>query len=86
MMYWDGNGGWWGVGMLLMGVFWIAVIALAVWAVLRVSRGSNQPAAGEVDSARRILDRRYAAGEITTEQYAEMRRVLEGHSVEVTRH
>ena len=85
MMYGDGNGGWW-VGMLLMGVFWIAVIGLMVWGVLRVSRAPDQPPAGDVDSARRVLDRRYAAGEITTEQYAEMRRVLEGHSAEVTRH
>lgn len=84
MMYWDGGG--WGAGMLVMGVFWIALMALVIWAVLGFARSPHPSAGGDLDSARRVLDRRYAAGEITTEQYAEMRRILEGRGVELAKH
>jgi putative membrane protein len=84
MMYWHGHGGWWGAEMLVMGLFWFALLALAAWAVVRFTRAPNQPAGGDLESARRILDRRYAAGEIDTEKYAEMRRVLEGRGVDTT--
>lgn len=86
MMHWSANGGSWGAGMMVMGVFWIGLLALAVWAVLRFNRSPNPPVGGELESARRVLDRRYAAGDIDTEQYAEMRRVLEGRGVEMTKH
>src|SRR5918912_4363442 len=70
------NGWLWGLGMgigwLAMLAFWAAVIGLVVLAVRRMTSGS----AGE--SPIDILERRYAAGEITREQYQEMREVLEG--------
>src|SRR5918912_1048370 len=81
MMGWYGavgpaNGWLWGLGMgigwLVMLAFWAAVIGLVVLAVRRMTSGS----AGE--SPIDILERRYAAGEITREQYQEMREVLEG--------
>lgn len=88
MMNWgDHNGGYWDLGMILMAVFWVALIALAVWAVIRLSRHDRPGPAGPVgpgqylDSPRQILDRRFAAGEIDAQTYAEMRRVLEGRGV-----
>lgn len=83
-MYWGGNAGWWSGGMIFMGLFWLALIGLAVWAVLRVSSRPASPASTGVESARHILDRRFAAGELDAEAYAQSRRVLEGHSVDQT--
>jgi putative membrane protein len=84
MMGWYNNGAGWGsgVGMLLMLLVWGGLIALGIWAVSRLTRGSGQsaqPTPG-VETPRQILDRRFASGEINAEQYAETRRVLEGRS------
>lgn len=75
-----GYDGFGGLGMFLaMLLFWVPLIGLGVWLVSRVTRSDRPPAAPTVvsDSARGILDRRFAAGEITAEEYTEMRRVLE---------
>ena len=85
---WNGYGGGWGGGfgmMIMMLIVWLPLIGLGVWLVGRVTRPDSERAHGlgapsgpptgpGVESARAILDRRYASGEITTEQYAEMRR------------
>ncbi len=76
-----GLDGWmWGLGMGLRGVgmlvFWGVVIALVVLFARRASGGS--PPAAYPDDAEEILRRRFAAGEITREQYEDMRRVLGG--------
>ncbi len=79
------GGGW--LMMFVMAAFWLFVIGLVVLAATGWRRrgmmspghhamhGTGQdPVPG---SARDLLDRRFATGEITSEQYAEMRRVLE---------
>jgi putative membrane protein len=59
-------------GLLIMLLFWGGLIALGVWLVgtmfPRDGRRPTSPAARDL-SARRILGRRYAQGEITREQY-----------------
>ncbi len=59
-------------GLLFMLLFWGGLIALAVWLISalfpRDGRRPTSPAARD-QSARQILDRRYAQGEITREQY-----------------
>lgn len=82
MMDWGNNAGWWNGGMIFMGLFWLALIAFAIWAVLHVSRRRDDATSYGVESPRHILDRRFAAGEIDAETYAERRRVLEGHSID----
>ena len=79
-MDWNGQGGGWGAGMVIMVVFFVALIALAVWAILRLSRRSDEPSRS-VQSPRQILDRRFASGELDETQYAQARRVLEGRGV-----
>ncbi len=86
---WNGYSGWWGGGLgmaFMMLIVWLPIIGLGVWLVNRVTRPDpghgSAPALGasaapSPESARAILDRRYASGEITAEQYAEMRRNLE---------
>ena len=88
MWGWHHGYGYAGQGLvfgLLSMLFWASLIGLVVWAVARLTRPSTgpaqpplPPAAPAVSAAARdILDRRYANGEITSEQYSEMRRVLE---------
>lgn len=80
MMHWNDNGGGWGPGMVIMVVFFVALLALAVWAIARLSRRTDQPSL-DVESPRQILDRRFASGELDEAQYGQARRVLEGRGV-----
>ncbi|THV41551.1 SHOCT domain-containing protein [Glycomyces buryatensis] len=83
--YYDGPGmmgGWiWGLFMLL---FWAGFIALIIWAVLRFSKSGAMAAHRppftpmQHGTAREILDRRYATGEIDAATYEDMRARLEG--------
>lgn len=77
MMGWYDHGWGWGagLGMVMMIVVWGGLIALGVWAVARLTRGEPRPTPTE--TPRQILDRRFASGEIDTEQYAEARHLLE---------
>ncbi len=65
-----------GMGWMFLGmVFWIFIIAcvvlLVLWIIGKSSRGKGDQ--GE-DSALDILNKRYARGEITKEQYDEMKK------------
>ncbi|CAG0989550.1 hypothetical protein ANRL4_02383 [Anaerolineae bacterium] len=74
----------WGIGMglgggLVMVLFWGALILGAVWLVRtlfpsnqQLSASSSRPEASADD----ILKQRYARGEITKEQFEQMRRDL----------
>lgn len=78
MMGWYG-GGWGSAGLIGMGamvLFWGALIWFAVWAIARATR--SEPDRGlTLESARAVLDRRFASGEIDAEEYADRRRLLE---------
>lgn len=83
-MWGYGWGGWGGmlVGGLLMLLFWAAVIALAfvaIRAILRSdrSRDSNPSVPARSNTSLEILKDRYARGEITREEYLNIRRDLE---------
>lgn len=73
-----------GTGMLLVILFWIALIAAAIWFVARLfpqAAGSTrpdtgQPGASALPAAEDILKQRYVRGEISKEQYEEMRRTI----------
>ncbi|MBN2224774.1 MAG: SHOCT domain-containing protein [Deltaproteobacteria bacterium] len=69
-------GGFWPLGMLFTGIFWIAVIAMAVWAIGRLTAGrraAHAPAESHTD----ILKRRLAAGEITTDEFSRLKKTIE---------
>ena len=71
MMMWDYGFGWYGMAMML--VVWALFAVGVVWLV----RSLAGPAAtGPDQSARRILDERFARGEMSAEEYEERRRVL----------
>lgn len=82
MMGWYGYGGWAGAAWaLLMVLFWASLIGGGVWAFGRVF-GRSEPPAPPLETPRQILDRRFAAGELDAEQYAEARRILDGRGVD----
>jgi len=68
------DGGMMGFGWLVMILFWGAV---AVGVVLVVRWFLAQQAGRKEESPLEILKRRYAAGEISKEEYERMRRELE---------
>ena len=69
-MMWGYGFGWF--GWLVMAAWWVLVLAgivrLARWLGARRDEGSS--------SARRLLDERFASGELSVEEYEERRRVL----------
>lgn len=68
MSGWDGGWMWlWGTLMMLS---WVAIIAAAVWFVLRANRD------GGTRRARGVLDERLASGELTREEYRERREAM----------
>lgn len=74
-----GAGGW-----IAMAVFWIAVIALVVWLVVRAFPSSRRdeavmggyPGVAQGETPEQLLDRRFAAGEIDVATYESMRATL----------
>ena len=67
-----------GMGWMLLGiVFWIFIITCTVLLVLWIvgKNGRGKRIEGE-DSALEILNKRYVRGEITKEQYDEMKKTI----------
>ncbi len=60
------------IGMILWGVFLLALIALAIAGTVRLVRGNPSPR----PSAKEELDLRYARGELDREKYLQLREDL----------
>jgi putative membrane protein len=72
--HWDGDGpGWW---IVFPPLFWLAVI-VGVVLLLRSRRGGPPWAGRGRETGIDVLERRYAEGELSLEQYRERRSVLE---------
>lgn len=74
--------GWWGGGFrpwlfwwLFPLLFLVVVVVVIVWLAIRTERSSARGGAG--GSALRILQERYAKGEITEEQFQQMKKELQ---------
>lgn len=78
-MMWDWGGwwGWWGMGlMMLFGVvFWGGIIALIVWAVVRLTRRESAGTSARGNPLD-VAKERYARGEITREQFEQIKKDL----------
>ena len=73
MWYVHSGMGWWMVfGVLLMILFWGGVIWLAVWGIRRMSGHGNGGGRTPLD----IAKERYARGEITKEQFEQIKKDL----------
>ena len=86
-MFWGHHMGYGGWGFLLNGLLWIGLIALGIWLLARLfpavgNRSANEYERGSraeydrPESALEILQRRYARGELTKEEYETMRHDL----------
>ena len=82
MWQWMHEGGmsWAGMAVLML-AFWVLIIAgivLLIWYVAAsAGRGRAAPGAGAQETPLEILKKRYARGEITRDQYQEMKRELQ---------
>jgi len=73
-----------GFGLIVMVLFWILVVAGAVWLISRLfpqASSQTSPRSGEEpesypDSPLEILKQRYARGDISKSEYLEMRNTL----------
>lgn len=74
MWYMHGFGGGWMIfGGIIMLLFWAGLIALVIWGVTRVTRHNfNTGKQDPLDIARE----RYARGEITREEFEEIKKNL----------
>ena len=76
MSFWNHMGwgpGWWILGSFLWLGFWIAVVVVIVSLVR--GRHHHHHEAGQPTSALRLLEERYARGEVTREEFLERRAV-----------
>ncbi|MEO5662144.1 MAG: hypothetical protein ABIR39_02575 [Nocardioides sp.] len=76
----DGSGAMLGFGVLVLVLLVVALIAVFANLYLHLSPGRGSaavPAVPAEPEARRLLDRRLALGEISAEEYASVRSVLE---------
>lgn len=83
-MHGYGLGGWGIAMMVFMALFWLLIllgIVFVVWFLIDSARRAiaGQPALPH-ETPLQVLQKRYARGEITREQYLEMKRELEGDS------
>ena len=67
-----GDNNWW--GMPMMWIIWLPIIVIAVLVVVKYS--NNSPTVSKGESPLDILRKRYAKGEITKEEYEEMKKTL----------
>lgn len=73
--HWDGDGpGWW---IVFGPLFWILVIAAIVLLVRGRGRWRPPGSGGGHATGIEVLERRFAEGELSLEQYRERRSVLE---------
>ncbi len=77
MMWYWGSGYGWGMaifGVLMMLLFWGGVAVAIVFLVRSLSSWRTEPN----DNAMEMLRRRLAAGDITSEEFERIRKVLQG--------
>ena len=75
MMGWYGNG-MGSLGWLGMGVFWLILLGLIMWLVMRLLPGGGGTTRHTAESALETLDRRLAAGELDTQAWQAQRAAL----------
>ncbi len=78
-MYGPWDGAWWGFGMMLAMLLFLALIVVGVVFVVRsTSEGGRTRTQSEGSRALDILDERFARGELDQQEYEERRRILTG--------
>lgn len=75
-MHGDFGAGWWIAMMLGMLLFWGLIIGAIVWVVRDLM--SHRATQSDLATPDAVLDQRFAAGEISSEEYRERKAVLAG--------
>jgi putative membrane protein len=79
MMYWNGHmtTGGWIISILWTVIIFVLIAGAIAWLVAELSnRNPRRTDTSSEGSAREILDRRLAKGELTVEQYKELREAI----------
>ena len=77
MMWGPWEGGWWGLGMMLTSLLFLALIVVGIVFIVRsFSEGGRPEHQPEGNRALDILDERFARGEVDQKEYEERRRIL----------
>jgi putative membrane protein len=76
--YMDWGWGWggWLAMSLMMGLFWIPVVAFGVWAIRSTSHHHEPGPSGRSGAAMDVARERYARGEISEEEFQQIKRGL----------
>lgn len=72
----EGMGWWMLFGGMWMLVFWAVVIGLIVWAVIRLTRRNGDHSGERKDTPLEIARQRYARGDISREEFEQIRKDL----------
>jgi putative membrane protein len=66
------------VGWFFMGLFWLVLLGVIIWAVVRLlpARQDGSARSNTAETPEEILDRRFARGEIDVETYQMQRQAL----------
>ena len=70
------NGGMTWEGWFFMGLFWVLLIGVVVFAAAQLFPGRRDARSETEEEPRQILDKRLASGEIDVETYEKLRRTL----------
>ena len=74
---WHEGIGWWPVvGGVFMLLFWGGIIALVIWAISRMTRGRGSGPTGREGGPLDIARDRYARGEISREEFEQIKKDL----------
>ena len=86
MMFWGHHMGYGGYGLLMSVIVWIGLIVLGVWLLAKLfpsgsssgngNGGTGLSRATDSETPMEILQRRYARGELTKEEYETIRHDL----------
>jgi putative membrane protein len=80
MMYNDspGWGGWFALGLMMLALFGLilAITVVAVRSLNQPRENTVQPATNGLPNAQRVLDERFARGEIDAEEYRQTRELI----------
>lgn len=58
-------------------IFWLIIIAVIVWAVIKISGNSRRSGQPHSESPMDILKKRYARGDITKEEFEQMKKDIQ---------
>ena len=75
MMWLDGMGWAWFFNWIVMIIFWGGIVALIIWGITKITKGNNGTA--NKNNALDIAKERYAKGEISKEEFDQLKKDIE---------